>query len=141
MRGRYLERTTWAVHRALDRASGGRYRSERWGRPPTLWITTVGRRTGRTRESALIYAADGINFVVAASNAGQPHDPAWWLNLRERPDTEIRLGRERHRVRARRASAEESGRLWPRLDAVYPTFARYRARTTRLIPVLVLEPQ
>ena len=140
MRGRYLERAFWAYHRALDRASGGRFRSERWGRPPTLWLTTVGRKTGRTRETALIYVADGPNLVVAASNAGHPSDPAWWLNLQERPDAEVRLGRERRRVRAHEATAEDAARLWPLLDEVYPTFARYRQRSPRTIPVVVLEP-
>ena len=140
MRGRYLERVFWAYHRALDRLSGGRFKSEQWGRPPTLWITTVGRKTGRTRETALIYVADGPNLVVAASNAGWPSDPAWWLNLRERPDTQIRLGRERGPVRAREASSAETGRLWPLLDGVYPAFARYRERSPRTIPIVVLEP-
>lgn len=141
MRGRYLERASWAYHRALDRLSGGRFRPERWGRPQTLWITTTGRRTGRVRETALIYAVDSPNLVIAASNAGWPSDPAWWLNLRERPEAEIRLGRERRAVRAREASRVEADRLWPLLDAVYPTFAAYRGRSPRTIPIVLLEPR
>ncbi len=109
-------------------------------RPPTLWITTIGRKSGRSRETALIFVADGPNLIVAASNAGEPSEPAWSLNLRARPATEVRLGRDRRAMRAREASALEAARLWPLLDAVYPTFARYRARTNRTIAVVVLEP-
>ena len=48
---------------------------------------------------------------------------------------------KRRPVRAREATAEEAARLWPRLDAANPDFVAYRARVSRPIPVVILEPR
>ena len=57
------------------------------------------------------------------------------------PDSLVRLGRERRAIHARQANPEETSRLWRLLDTVYPTFATYRARSPRTIPVVLLEPR
>jgi len=41
---------------------------------------------------------------------------------------------------ARRASAGEKAALWPKLVALYASYADYQARTTRDIPVVLLTP-
>src|SRR5262249_37095425 len=99
---------------AVYRLSGGRLGGSLSGRPMLL-LTTVGRRSGRERTLPLLYVEDGGRWVVVASNAGDERDPAWWLNLRARPEAAVQAGRERHAVRARRATPEEEARLWPRL--------------------------
>jgi deazaflavin-dependent oxidoreductase (nitroreductase family) len=104
-----------------------------------LLLTTVGRRSGRERVVPLLYVEDGGRFVVVGSNGGDARPPAWWLNLRARPEARIQIGGERFAVRARQASAGESERLWPELLAVYPPYADYRRRTRREIPLVVLE--
>jgi deazaflavin-dependent oxidoreductase (nitroreductase family) len=105
----------------------------------TLFLHTVGRRSGQPRATALFYLRDGSNLVVVASNAGGHSDPAWWLNLRDRPEVEVEIAGERRRVRARPATTDEGARLWPRLDAGNPDYAAYRAKAQRPIPIVILE--
>lgn len=135
---RWLLALITALHRFVYRASGGRVGS-RLGRSEMLLLTTRGRRSGRERTAPLLYVADGERFAVVASNAGDARPPAWWLNLQASPAARLQVGSETHDVRARRASAEEAERLWPRLEASYPSYAAYRARTRREIPVVLLE--
>jgi deazaflavin-dependent oxidoreductase (nitroreductase family) len=130
----------WAVHRFLDRVSGGRLKADRVYKP-TLWLTTVGRKSGTVRENALIYIADGPNVVVVASNAGADEDPAWFRNLMASPATSVRIGQDRRKVVARVASEAEATQLRPRLDAVNPTYADYRKKTSRPIQIVILEPK
>ena len=135
---RWLLALVTRAHRALYRLSGGRLGGSLSGRPMLL-LTTVGRRSGRERTLPLLYLEDGDRWVVVASNAGDDRDPAWWLNLRARPEAAVQAGRERHAVRARRATPEEEARLWPRLLEAYAPYAGYRERARREIPLVILE--
>ena len=138
---RTVLRLVWAYHRFLDRVSGGRFDSSRFG-DPALWLTTVGRRTGRRRENALTYLVDEPNLVVVASNYGDDAEPGWWLNLRDRPETTVRLAGQRPwPIRAREAADPERSELWARFTARYPSYLDYGRWTSRRIPVIVLEPR
>jgi deazaflavin-dependent oxidoreductase (nitroreductase family) len=121
------------------RLSEGRA-AARVGSAPLCLLTTTGRRSGRARTVVLLCLPDGVDLVVVASWGGMSADPAWYHNLRARPDAVVRLGSVVRPVRARDAGQGERARLWPRLDAVYPHFEAYRARTTRRIPVVILSP-
>ena len=136
-------RTVWFLHRTLRRVSGGRLgtRTPRDDRVGMLFLHTVGRKSGQPRVNGLFYLEDGPDLVAVASNAGADRDPAWWLNLRDQPDAEVELAGRRRPVRARAATAEEARRLWPRLVAANPDFAEYRAKVTRAIPIVILEPR
>ena len=103
----------------------------------------MGRRSGKARVSPVLYLEDGDRLVIVASKGGTDKNPAWYHNLIAAPDTEVEIGRERRRVRARRATEEERSALWPRLSAMYPQYDDYQrqAQTDRVIPVIVLEPQ
>jgi len=126
------------VHRWLYLRSQGRIGASAGGlRFLLLWH--VGRKTGRRRAAPLLYVEDEGRFVVVASNAGDPRDPAWWQNLRARPDAEIQVGSERMSVRAREAVGAERERLWAELVAVNPQYPDYQRRTRRPIPIVVLE--
>jgi deazaflavin-dependent oxidoreductase (nitroreductase family) len=89
----------------------------------------------------LLYVPDGDRFVVVGSNGGDDRPPAWWLNLQASPDARVQAGRGRHRVRARQAQGAELAGLWERLERSYRYYADYRRRTSREIPVVVLEPK
>jgi deazaflavin-dependent oxidoreductase (nitroreductase family) len=130
----------WAVHRFLDRVSDGRLKLDRFT-APTLWLATVGRKSGTVRENPLFYLADGQNYVVVASNAGADEDPAWFRNLMASPAVSVRIGQDRHKVVARVATDAEATELWPRLDRVNPNYASYRKGTTRPIQIVILEPR
>lgn len=132
-------RLAWWIHRSLFRLSGGRI-GARLNDMPVLLLTTRGRRTGEERSVALQYLRDGGSYVVIGSYAGEDRHPAWWLNLRATPDALVTLRGGRHRVRAREALGEERDRLWRRIVEAGPAYAEYDERTTRRIPVVVLEP-
>jgi deazaflavin-dependent oxidoreductase (nitroreductase family) len=135
-----LMKTMSGIHRTLYRASGGRIGSRMMGMP-VLLLTTTGRRSGKSRTTPLLHVRDGNAFVVVGSNGGSDYTPAWWLNLQRNPNAEIELGRDRTRVTARKASPEERARLWPEFTSRNPGYANYATKTTREIPVVLLEPR
>lgn len=134
-------RVVWWLHQAIRRVSGGRVGTSRprGNRVGTLFLHTVGRRSGQPRVNALFYIMDGADHVVVGSNAGAGTDPAWSLNLRHRPEAEVEIAGTRHPVRAREATADEAAGLWPRLDTANPDYATYRASADRPIPIFILE--
>lgn len=129
----------WRLHGWLYRATGGRIGGRMMGFP-VLLLTTKGRKSGELRTTALMYMPDGSASVVIASNAGEPRDPAWWLNLRADPRATIQRGSALEPVRAREAAGEQRARLWSNWTAKDPSYLTYQERTRRQIPVVVLEP-
>jgi deazaflavin-dependent oxidoreductase (nitroreductase family) len=107
---------------------------------PVLILHTVGRKSGKPRQSPLLYIQEGDDYVIVASRGGSDEPPAWWLNLQAMPETTIEIKGSQRRVTARKATAEEKAAYWPRLTAGYSFYDDYQARTTRDIPVIVLTP-
>ena len=130
----------WKVHPWLYEKSGGLIGGKAMGMP-VLLLTTKGRKSGLPRKRALMYLPKGDACVVIASFAGEPRHPDWWLNLKTDPVCEVRRGRLVSRMRAREAEGAEREELWA--DAVEKEngYAEYQRRTTRRIPVVVLEPE
>ncbi len=116
-------------------AIGGRLPGKRF-----LLLTTVGRRTGVRRVMPLLFVPRGKSFVVVGSNAGDDRPPAWFLNLRAQSTARVQVDGDHHEVVARQAEGAELDALWPALEKAYPPYRRYRSRTSREIPVVVLEP-
>ncbi len=127
------------LHRPLYRATGGRVGRSVRGMP-TLLLTTTGRKTGRPRTWPVGYVEDGENLVVVASAGGVTTHPAWYLNLRQHPEVAVQIGNRTRTMRAETAGPAERARLWARITARYPFFARYQAGLGREIPVVVLRP-
>jgi deazaflavin-dependent oxidoreductase (nitroreductase family) len=141
---KYMAKAQVAAFKATNGRVGNKWRiGAGWKKPvPTLLLEHVGRRSGRTFETPLLYMADGRDLVVVASQGGLPKNPQWYANLAAHPDTRVSLKGERHRpVRARTATPDERKELWPRLVDVYADFAKYDEWTERTIPVVVLEPR
>jgi deazaflavin-dependent oxidoreductase (nitroreductase family) len=139
---RWFIRVAWAVHRAITRLTGGRrglwlVRPGRWG---TMRLTTVGRRTGKTRSAILGYYEDGPNLVTMAMNGWGAPEPAWWLNLQAQPDAEVELKTGTRAVRARAAVGEERERLWARFREFGDDPDDYAYRRPGRTEVVVLEP-
>ncbi len=107
----------------------------------TLFLRTVGRKTGQKRRNGLYFLEDGPDLVVVASNAGRADDPSWWLNLEAHPDTEVEVGKDVRKVHARQANPAEAKRLYQRFVDALPQYGDYRKRTKRDIPVVILEPR
>ena len=107
---------------------------------PILLLHHKGARTGTIRVNPLAYQAAGGSFVVFGSKGGAPTNPDWYYNLKANPDAEVEVGRETIRVKARVAEGEERERIWTRQKELMPGFAAYEKKTSRQIPVIVLEP-
>lgn len=132
-----LQKFAARLHVSLFRATGGRFGGRMFD-SPVLVLTTTGRKSGKKRESPLLYLEDGDDLVVIASNGGTASHPAWYLNLTASPEAEVRVGERTIPVRAREARGEERWRLWERAVEMYPPYAGYQEKTDREIPVVVL---
>jgi deazaflavin-dependent oxidoreductase (nitroreductase family) len=105
-----------------------------------LLLITRGRKTGNTSMLPLLYGEAGNAFVIVASKGGAPAHPAWYLNLVANPECEIRVGRDKFNVRARKAEGDDREKLWQLMAEIYPPYNDYQAATDREIPVVVLDP-
>ena len=107
-------------------------------------LTTTGARSGEERTTPLMYHRDGERFVVVASKAGAPDNPAWYHNLKAHPVARIEVGTESGtetlEVRAHEAEGGERERIWADRIAMAPGFLDYQRKTSRRIPVMILEP-
>jgi deazaflavin-dependent oxidoreductase (nitroreductase family) len=120
------------------RANQGKVGGQMEGMPVML-LTTTGAKTGRTLVRPLVYTRDGDRMVIVASFAGAPNNPPWYHNLVANPVATVEVGAEKFKVRAKPTMGEERERLFNQHAAKMPIFNDYRKKTTRQIPVLVLE--
>jgi len=130
----------WWLHATLFRLSGGRL-GRRTNGFDVLALTTMGRKSGERRGVALASLEHADGWAVIASYAGEDRHPAWWLNLQAEPMADVQIGSTHTRVRAREATGDEREELLARFVAVDDAYAEYQQRTSRVIPVVVLEPQ
>ncbi len=110
---------------------------------PTLLLRTTGRRSGKTRTNSLVYARDGADYLLVASNGGADKNPAWLHNLRADPQVEIQIGRQRQKASAKVLGPEDTdyGRLWKIVDeANHDRYSAYQEQTRRPIPIVVVTP-
>ncbi|MFG1806807.1 nitroreductase family deazaflavin-dependent oxidoreductase [Streptomyces sp. NPDC049040] len=107
---------------------------------PLLLLHSIGARTGRKFVKPMMYLRDGDRYLVFASKGGAPENPAWYHNLVANPDVEIEVGDETVAVRAEVLTGEERDRKYAEQAALYPGFADYQSKTTRVIPVVALVP-
>jgi deazaflavin-dependent oxidoreductase (nitroreductase family) len=122
------------------RAHGGRVSGPFEG-APLLLLTSTGAKSGEERTTPVMYLPDGERIVIFASKAGAPTNPAWYHNLVANPSATVEVGTESFQARARVASGEERAELYNRQAELRPQFADYAEKTTREIPVVVLERQ
>jgi deazaflavin-dependent oxidoreductase (nitroreductase family) len=104
-----------------------------------LLLHTRGAKSGEDRVHPLMYQAQGDDVAVFASYAGAPNNPAWFHNIVASPDVTAEIGTDTVPMRARVAEGEEHDRIWALQKQIAPGFADYENKTTRKIPVVVLE--
>ncbi len=121
-------------YRATDGAEG-----HDWNGTQTLLLTTTGRRSGEPRTTPLIYGRDGDAYVIVASKGGSDEPPAWYLNLAAEPRVELQVKGDRFEATARTAGSDEKPGLWKTMVAEWPAYDEYQEKTSREIPVVVLE--
>jgi deazaflavin-dependent oxidoreductase (nitroreductase family) len=121
------------------RANDGRVGGHFEGRT-LLLLHSIGARSGAERVNPLMYLALDGSYAVFATNSGYANHPGWYHNLRAHPSASVEVGTRAVDVTAREAEGEERARIWARQIDVAPAFAELQAKTSRLIPVLLLEP-
>ncbi len=128
-----------SIYQWLYEKTDGRFT---WlGGLPVLLLRTIGRKSGRERTAALVYLQDGNDLVVVASNGGSDRHPGWFFNIQQSATVGVQIGRQRTRMRARVADANERERLWPRVNQNnQDRYNGYQAKTRRQIPLVILSP-
>ncbi len=123
----------------LYRISGGKIGGQVQGLP-VLLLTTVGRKTGKTRITPLGYLEHDGSYIITATNAGFDTFPAWFHNLKSHPQVALQVGDKQWAATAEVASPALRGQLWSRFVERAPGYGAYEKRTTREIPVVLLRP-
>lgn len=120
------------------RANEGKVGGPFEGRPVML-LTTTGARSGRRFTLPLVYQPDGERIVIFASKAGAPKHPDWYHNLVANPVVTVEIGPGSFDATATVITGPERDQLYARQAELMPQFGEYQQKTTRVIPVIVLE--
>jgi deazaflavin-dependent oxidoreductase (nitroreductase family) len=121
--------------RANDGKVGGPFEGA-----PLLLLHTVGAKTGQQRVNPMMYQTVPDGYAVFASKGGAPDNPDWYRNLLAHPQVSAEIGTRTVEVKARVAEGGEREKIWAAQKAAYPGFAEYEQKTSRQIPVVILEP-
>ena len=103
-----------------------------------LLLHNFGAKSGQERINPVAYVMDGERYVIIASKGGAPTNPDWYYNLLAYPLVSIEVGTESFQVRAAVTQEPERTRLYDKMVSMMPSFAEYRKKTTRVIPVFTL---
>jgi F420H(2)-dependent quinone reductase len=108
---------------------------------PVVVVTNRGARTGKVRKTPLMRVEHNGSYAAVASKGGAPQHPLWYYNLQADPHVEVQDGPDKREMTAREVTGEERAAWWERAVAAYPPYAEYQQKTSRVIPVFVLEPR
>ena len=121
--------------RANEGKVGGRFAGK-----TLLLLHTKGAKSGEERTNPVAYVRDNGRYVVIASKGGAPTNPDWYYNLLANPLVTVEVGTEQFQARATVTDEPERTRLYEKMIEMMPSFADYRIKTRRKIPVMVLTP-
>lgn len=107
---------------------------------PVVIVTNLGTKSGKLRKTPVMRVEHGGSYAVVASKGGAPEHPVWYYNIRDNPRVELQDGPRKQDMIAREVSGDERAQWWQRAVAAYPSYAEYQEKTSREIPVFVLEP-
>ncbi len=119
--------------------SGGTDGTEMRGMPVVI-LTTIGAKSGKLRKTPLMRVEHEGRYAVVASLGGAPKNPVWYHNVVANPHVELQDGPVKQDMVAREVTGDEKGVWWQRAVEAYAEYADYQEKTTRQIPVFVLEP-
>jgi deazaflavin-dependent oxidoreductase (nitroreductase family) len=121
------------------RAHGGKPTSGPFRGRDVLILSTRGAKSGEVRENPLVYSRDNGHYVVVGSKGGSPTNPAWYHNLVTHPKVTVEVNGEKFAANAHVVQGDEHDRLYSRHAEKNPAFLDYAKKTSRRIPVIVLE--
>jgi deazaflavin-dependent oxidoreductase (nitroreductase family) len=107
---------------------------------PVVIVTNRGARSGKVRKTPVMRVEHDGRYAMVASKGGSPEHPVWYHNIQAHPVVELQDGPRRQDMVAREVTGDERAEWWKRAVAAYPPYAEYQTKTTREIPVFVLEP-
>jgi deazaflavin-dependent oxidoreductase (nitroreductase family) len=112
---------------------------------PVVLVTTTGAKSGLPRTLPLLCIRDERNpntFALVASNWGQTHYPAWYLNLKANSHATCSIRGQAGAYVAREASGDEYERFWQYAAETYLGYPLYRQRVgARRIPIMIMTPE
>ncbi len=120
------------------RRSGGRIGARAQGLD-ILLLTARGRRSGARRTLPLPYFQRGEALILVASFGGNDRNPGWYHNLCAEPRVALQVRGAHFEARARIATGDERATLWASITSEQPRYLGYQAKTSREIPLIVLE--
>jgi len=103
-------------------------------------LHTTGARSGKERINPLACQDLGGSIAVFASKAGADTHPDWYHNITANPAVTVEFGTSTGSFRARVATGAERETIWTKQKQDFPGFADYEEKTSREIPVVVLDP-
>lgn len=108
---------------------------------PSLVLVHTGAKSGLKRETPLICwpQRDG-SYLVAGSNWGQPHHPAWTSNVLNNPEVEFVVSRRRKAATAVLLQGADREAAWPILEAQWPGYRDYERQAGREVRIFRLVP-
>ena len=108
---------------------------------PVIIVAMRGAKSGNVRKIALMRVEHNGAYALVASKGGHPSNPEWYHNLVANPtEVTVQDGPEPFFVKVREVSGAEYDEWWSRSAAVFPQYETYKAKTDRVIPILVAEP-
>lgn len=122
----------------LLRISHGRVGSK-FGKQRILILHTTGRKSGLDRIIPIAYFQQDGYYLIVGSNWGKEHHANWYHNLKSDPHAKLEITGKTIPVLATEAQSEEYQRLWKLVSEIYPPYLEYQKKTTRHIPIMVLE--
>lgn len=138
--GKFFFRLFTGLHAKMYKALGGRFMGGGTEDGSVLVLRHKGAKTGKIRDTPLMFIHDDDNLVVVASAGGAPDHPGWYHNLMAHPETTVNLNGETIAVTARDAGSERD-ELWQKVVTAEPRFGSYEAKVARTIPIVVLSPR
>ena len=103
-----------------------------------LLLKYVGRKSGKTMITPLIYGDIGGEVVIVASKGGADHHPAWYLNVRDGKELSFQIATQAYRATWREPKGAERAKVWDFMVSVFPPYKAYQASTTREIPLVMM---
>jgi deazaflavin-dependent oxidoreductase (nitroreductase family) len=136
---KYLFKFFMALQVGMYRLTGGRLGGRMRGFK-VLLLTTIGRKSGKAHTTPLGCFDQAGGYLIVASNAGQPTNPAWYYNLKSNPQVTVQVFDRIMPATAEVLSGEARTQAWRQVIATAPAYANYEKQTTREIPLILLHP-
>jgi deazaflavin-dependent oxidoreductase (nitroreductase family) len=106
----------------------------------TLLLRYIGRKSGRTIITPLIYGDIGGEVVIVASKGGADHHPAWYLNVAASKELHFQIATQAYRATWREPRGAERVKVWDFMVGAFPPYKGYQASTAREIPLVMMSP-